>query len=198
MDAVAQYALAYALTTSAGVRALLPLAAVSAAAHAGWIHPAGGFEWLGHTGVMWILIAVAALEMFADKIPLVDHAMHFVQVASKPAAAAILVGGTTHPHGNEELIALMAVGALNAFGIHGAVVATRAASTAGTAGFANPLLSVAEDAVSIGGIVLAFVAPVLAAVVALLASIVLVIVARQVYRSVRAARAARAATGRAP
>jgi len=190
MDVVVQYALAYALTTSAGIRALLPLAAASFAAHAGWIHPPGEFAWLGHGAVMWVLIAFAAFEMAADKIPLVDHAMHFVQVAAKPAAAAILIGGTTHPHGNGELILLMVVGALNALGIHGAVAATRAASTVGTAGLANPLVSTVEDAGSIGTVVLAFVAPVIAAVLALTASIVLVIVARHVYRRMRRNRVA--------
>ncbi len=190
MDTVTQYALAYALTTSAGIRALLPLAAASFAAHAGWIHPAGQFMWLGHANVMWILIALALLEMGADKIPLIDHAMHFIQIAAKPAAAAILIGGTTHPHGNEELIFLMVIGAINALGIHGAVFATRAASTAGTAGLANPILSVVEDTGSIGTIVLAFVAPVLAAVLALIATILLVVVATAVYRRMRGKRAA--------
>lgn len=190
MDAVVQYALAYALTTSAGVRALLPLAAASFAAHAGWIHPPGEFAWLGHGAVMWVLIAFAVLEMAADKIPLVDHAMHFLHVAAKPAAAAIIIGGTTHPHGNGELIFLMAVGALNALGIHGAVVATRAASTVGTAGIANPLVSTVEDTGSIGVVVLAFVAPVIAAVLALIATIVIVIVARHVYLRMRRKRVA--------
>ena len=190
MDAVTQYALAYALTTSAGIRALLPLAAVSVAAHAGWIHPAGEFAWLGHAATMWILIAVAVVEMVADKIPFVDHAMHFVQAAAKPAAAAIVIGGTTHPHGNEELIVLMVVGALNALGIHGAVVAARAASTVGTGGLANPVLSTVEDAGSIGGVVLAFIAPFVAAVLALISSVLLVIFARHVYRRMRGGYAA--------
>lgn len=190
MDAVTQFALAYALTTTAGIRALLPLAAASAAAHAGWIHPPDEFAWLGHSAVMWILIAFAVVEMAADKIPLVDHAMHFVQVAAKPAAAAILIGGTTHPHGNPELIFLMVVGALNALGIHGAVVAARAASTVGTAGLANPLLSTVEDTGSIGAIVLSFVAPVVAAVLALIATVLLVVFARRAYRRMRVKHAA--------
>ncbi len=186
MDVVSQYALAYALTTSAGIRALLPLAAVSIAAHNGWIHPSGDFAWLGHALVMWILIVVAILEMAADKIPLVDHAMHFVQIASKPAAAAILVGGTTHPQSHEQLIFLMVVGALNALGIHGAVVGARVASTAGTAGLANPVLSTVEDSGSIGGIILAFFAPIVAAVFALIFSILVVVFARRIYRRTRA------------
>jgi len=182
---VAEYALAYALTTSAGLRALLPLAAVSIAAHNGWIHPSGDFAWLAHALVMWILIGVATLEMLADKIPLVDHGMHLVQVVSKPAAAAILVGGITHPQTHEQLIFLMVVGALNALGIHGAVVGARAASTAGTAGLANPVLSTVEDTGSIGGIILAFFAPVAAAVLALAFSVLLVLVGRRVYRGIR-------------
>lgn len=186
MDIVSQYALAYALTTSAGIRALLPLAAVSIAAHNGWIHPSGSFAWLGHGLVMWILITVAVLEMAADKIPLVDHAMHFIQIASKPAAAAILVGGTTHPQNHNELVFLMVVGGLNALGIHGAVVGARAASTAGTAGLANPVLSTIEDSGSIGSIVLAFFAPIVAAVFALILSVLLFFLARRVYRISRA------------
>ena len=185
MDSVSQYALAYALTTSAGVRALLPLAAVSVAAHNGWIHPSGDFAWLGHALVMWILLVVAFLEMAADKIPFLDHAMHVVQIASKPAAAAILVGGTTHPQSHEQLVLLMIIGGLNALGIHGAVVGARAASTAGTAGLANPVLSTVEDAGSIGGLILAFAAPVVAAISALVLSVLLVIFARRIYKSTR-------------
>ncbi|HEY0382225.1 MAG TPA: DUF4126 domain-containing protein [Candidatus Elarobacter sp.] len=181
--------MAYALTTSAGVRALLPLAAVAVGAHFGWIHPSADFAWLGHWLTMWVLIAVAVLEMAADKIPLVDHAMHFVQIASKPAAAAILIGGTTHPHSHEELIVLMVIGALNALGIHGAVAGARVASTAGTAGFATPLLSTVEDAGSIAGIAVAFVAPVVAAIVALVLTVLLVIVARHLYVRMRRGRA---------
>ena len=186
MDGVSQYALAYALTTSAGIRALLPLAAVSIAANNGWIHPSGDFAWLAHALVMWILVVVAVLEIVADKIPFVDHAMHFVQVASKPAAAAILVGGLAHPQTHEQLVFLMIVGALNALGIHAAVMGARAASTAGTGGLANPVLSTVEDTGSVGGIILAFFAPVLAAILALAMTIFLIVVGRHIYRRIRA------------
>jgi hypothetical protein len=189
VDSIAQYALAYALTTSAGVRALLPLAAASAGAHFGWIHPPEPFAWLGHGAVMGILIVVAVLEMLADKVPVLDHALHVLQIVSKPAAAAILAGGTTHAHGNEELIFLMVIGALNALGIHGAVAGARLASSAGTGGLATPVLSTVEDAGSIGAIAIAFVAPVLAAILALLFTVVLVLVARFVYRRLRRRRA---------
>jgi len=191
MDAISQYALAYALSSTAGVRALLPLAALSLAAHAGWVHPSGSFAWLAGTSVMWILIAIAALEMLGDKVPLIDHAMHVVHIAAKPAAAVILVGGTVHAQDHSQLVLLMIVGALNALGIHGAVAATRGASTAGTAGLANPVVSTMEDAGSIVTLVMAFFAPVIAALIALVLTVALLIIARTIYCRVRSAHPSR-------
>ncbi|MDP9018614.1 MAG: DUF4126 domain-containing protein [Candidatus Eremiobacteraeota bacterium] len=185
MDSVSQYALAYALTSTAGIRALLPLAALSIAVHNGWVHTPEAFAWLGGALTMWILIGVAGLEMLADKIPLVDHAMHVLQAVTKPAAAAVLVGGSVHAQSHEQLVILMVIGALNALGIHGAVAGARAASTAGTAGIGNPVLSTIEDTGTVGTLILAFLSPVAAAVLAIVLTIVLIILARKVYRRIR-------------
>jgi|SRR5579884_473472 len=187
MDAGSQYALAYALTTSAGIRALLPLALVSVAAHFGYVHPPQPFGWLGSTNVTAVLIGVALLELFADKIPLLDHALHFVQVVTKPAAAAILVAGTAHPQSHNVLVGLMVLGALNALGIHAFTSSVRVASTATTAGVANPFISMLEDLAAIGVTVLAFVAPFIAAALCVLAVVILFRLARGTYRKVRVA-----------
>jgi hypothetical protein len=190
MDSASEYALAYALTSTAGIRALLPLAALSIAAHAGWVHPPSSFAWLAHAGIMWILVGVAVLEMAGDKVPLIDHAMHFLQVAAKPAAAAILVGGSVHAQSHQHLTMLMILGALNALGIHGAVAGARAASTAGTAGIGNPVLSTIEDTGTIGTLLLAFFTPFLAAIFALILTVLLVLFARSLYRRLRGRAAA--------
>jgi len=187
MDPAAQYALAYALTTSAGVRALVPLVAVSFAAHLGYIHPPEQIGWLGSTTVTAILVAVALAEIFADKIPLVDHALHFVQVATKPAAGAILVAGVAHPQNRDVLIGLMVLGALNALGIHAVTSSIRLGSTAATAGLGNPILSTTEDVAAVGTTLLAFVAPFAAAVIALLLVFLLARLLRAVYRRTRQA-----------
>ncbi len=186
MDAASQYALAYALTTTAGVRALFPLAACAVAVHLGFLHSPPGFSWLGASHTMWILIGVAIAEIFADKVPFVDHALHVAGVVVKPAAAAILVGGSVHPQSHQLLIGLMVLGALNALGIHAAVAAVRGASTVTTAGIANPAISTVEDAGSIGGSLLAFFAPFVAAFLALCFAGALFVVARSTYRRVRA------------
>jgi hypothetical protein len=187
MDAASQYALAYALTTSAGVRALLPLALVSVAAHFGYVHPPQPFDWLGSTNVTLVLIGIALLELFADKVPLLDHALHLTQVLTKPAAAAILVGGTAHPQSHNVLVGLMVLGALNALGVHAFTSSVRVASTATTGGIANPLISTFEDVATIAVTVLAFVTPFIAAALCIVAAIILFRLARGTYRRVRVA-----------
>jgi hypothetical protein len=190
MDPASQYALAYALSTTAGVRALLPLAAVAVAAHAGIVHPPSGFAWLGSTGAMWVLLVAALVEILADKLPLVDHGMHVLGVVSKPAAAAILVGGSLHGQPQGVLITLMVLGALNALGVHAAVASVRGASTIATAGVANPVVSMVEDAGTVGSLVLAYLVPFVAALLALCCTTWLFVLARHAYRRVRAGRIA--------
>lgn len=185
MDAAAQYALAYALTTSAGLRAILPLALVSIAAHAGYLHPPAPFGWLGSTAVMVVLLLAAAMELTADKVPIVDHALHVVQIVTKPAAAAILVGGAVHAQNHDVLVGLMVLGALNALGVHAIAASVRVGSTATTAGLANPFVSVLEDGATAGTSVLALFAPFLGAALAFVLVLAVALIVRAAYRRTR-------------
>jgi uncharacterized membrane protein len=168
VDAASQYALAYALTTTAGLRGFLTLFAAAVAAHYRVIHPSAGFAWLGSDGAVVVLGLFALLELSADKIPAIDHALHAVSFAVRPIAGAILVGGTLNTNNSAELYGLMAAGALNALVVHSSSAATRAASSATTLGSANPLISVVEDVMAIGGIIAAFAYPIAAAIVSLI------------------------------
>ncbi|MGC1379387.1 MAG: DUF4126 domain-containing protein [Candidatus Baltobacteraceae bacterium] len=188
MDVASEYALAYALTTTAGVRAMLALAAVAIAAHFHVIHPPQAFAWLAAPLAMYVFGGLAVVELFADKVPLLDHALHVAQVALKPAAAAVLVGGTLHAPSQEALITLMVLGGLNALGVHAAIAGIRGASTVATAGAGNPVVSTAEDAGSIGSLVVAFVAPLIAAALAIGFTIALIVLARTAYVRARAIR----------
>ena len=182
MDTAAQYALAYALTTSAGLRGLLTLAVVSVAIHLGVLDPPAAFAWLGSNAVTLALVAVALVEILGDKVPLIDHLFHALQTIVKPAAAAILVGGIVHTQNSPELYGLMALGALNALGVHAASAAARGASTALTGGVANPVISLAEDSMSVTMIAFAFLAPLFAAILAILLSYFIFRAARKIWR----------------
>jgi uncharacterized membrane protein len=187
MDAAAQYALAYALTTTAGLRGFLTLFAASVAAHYHWIHPSAGFAWLGADGTVIVLGVFALLEMVADKVPAVDHALHAISFAARPLAAAVLVGGTVNTSNAAELYGLMAAGALNSLVVHSSSAATRAASSATTFGLANPLISVVEDVLTIIGLVVSFAFPILAAILALILVIALIVTAYRIYQNTRVA-----------
>ncbi|MGZ3542845.1 MAG: DUF4126 domain-containing protein, partial [Vulcanimicrobiaceae bacterium] len=134
------------------------------------------------TAVTIALVAVAATELVADKIPVIDHLLHVLQFVIKPAAAAILVGGIVHPQHAQTLYALMALGALDALGIHAASATARAASTAATAGAGNPLLSAFEDVLAGILMVFAFIAPFLGAALAVILTIAVVRIAMRFVR----------------
>ena len=178
-----QFAAAYALATSIGLRAFITLALASLAMHFGYLHPAPTFAWLGSNGATTVLLGLAALEFAGEKIPLVDHAMHAVHFATKPIAAAILVGAVMPEDGNAiapATYAMMGLGALNALGIHTVSSAVRATSTATTAGIANPFVSLLEDVLAVAGSLLAIALPILAAIGALAITIAIVLVARRI------------------
>ncbi len=62
--------LAFLIGVVAGLRSFLPLAAVSWAAHLGWLHLTGGpLAILGAPAARFILTALALAELVADKLP---------------------------------------------------------------------------------------------------------------------------------
>ncbi|GAC1450602.1 MAG: hypothetical protein PVSMB8_09790 [Vulcanimicrobiaceae bacterium] len=187
MDA-ASFATAYGLSTSIGLRPFLVLALASVAMQLGFLHPAHTFAYLGTGGATALLASLAALEFAGDKIPVLDHTLHAVHFATKPIAAALLVGsvlpvGTGTP--DAATFTLMGLGAFNALGVHAGVTTLRGASTVMSAGFANPVVSVVEDVVALGAALLAIALPYAGAVAAVAVSIVLIVVACRVFAAVR-------------
>ncbi len=186
MDAT-QFATAYALSTSVGLRPFLTLALAALAIHFGYLHPAMRFNFLGTDGAAIVLGILAVIEFFADKVPVVDHAVHVLHFATKPIAAAVLVGSMI-PDGSTPDIAtagLMALGAVNALGVHGGVAALRGASTATTGGLGNPVLSIIEDVIAALGVVIAFVAPFLGAILAAVLTLVALFCIRGIVLAMR-------------
>jgi hypothetical protein len=132
------------------------------------------------------------LEFAADKIPIVDHALHVLHFATKPIAAALLVGTAVSTPGTGIDPAsglVMGLGALNALGIHTGVAAVRGASTALTFGAANPLVSLAEDVVAVFAAILSILLPIAGAVLAAMLTLVVLLVARHLYLELRRSRA---------
>jgi hypothetical protein len=184
MDPTA-FATAYALSTSIGLRPFLTLAIASLAMHFGYLHPSHAFAFLGTDGATALLAALAIAEFAGDKIPLIDHTLHVLHIATKPIAAAVIVGSTLPNLGPGDAVtyALMATGAANALAIHTGVAALRGASTLTTAGLANPIISLIEDVTSIAATLIAFLAPFAAAVGAIFLTLLIIVIARSLTAS---------------
>ena len=93
------YLLAFLIGIVAGLRAMMPLAAVSWAAHLGWIDLSGtAFAFAAHTWTPWILSALALGELVADQLPSTPSRTVPVQFGARLitgfAAGALLALGT--------------------------------------------------------------------------------------------------------
>jgi len=171
------------LAASSGLRAFLPLFALSLAFHFGFgPHASGHFAWLGSPVALGALAIATLVEMAGDKIPVVDHALDSVGTFVRPVAGALAAGAVFNSHdpATGALLGLI-VGAPLALGVHGAKAATRGASTVSTLGFANPFVSLLEDVAVVFGTAVAFFIPFLVPVLLGIAALI----GWKTYRGVR-------------
>ena len=174
MDILAAVASGVVLAACTGLRAFMPLFAAGLASRTlGW-DLAPSMDWLSSNAAIMTFGIASAVEVVADKIPVVDHALDAMHTFVAPVAGALAALSVwLHlPPVVAAVLALM-VAAPVAEGVHVLAAATRVKSSVATAGTLNPAVSVAEDAVSVGGILLALLVPVMALVLTLVAVVVI-------------------------
>jgi hypothetical protein len=160
---------AFGLAAATGLNAYLPLVIVGLLArYTDLIALKAPWNALTHPVVLIVLGVLLLIEFTVDKIPAVDTVNDVIQTVFRPAAGAILFAASGNVISNVSPVLAMVCGLLIAGGVHTAKAVARPAITAGTLGTGNPVVSLAEDAVSGVTTVVAIVAPiVLAAVIAL-------------------------------
>jgi hypothetical protein len=157
-----------AVAAACGLRAFLPLLGLGIAGRLGWFELDPRMEWLAGDPALWALGCATVVEIAADKIPIVDHALDVVATLLRPAAAALggyaMLDVLPTPWAQ---IAGLGFGGI-ALAVHALKAKIRLGSTAVTMGQANPALSTGEDVVSLGTLASALLAPVLAILVVVL------------------------------
>lgn len=119
----------------------------------------GGLDALANPWVIGVAVALYAVEFFADKIPYVDTAWDAVHTFIRvPAGAVLALAATAELHPAARVVAVMLGGGL-ALSTHGTKATARAAANVTPEPFTNWALSLAEDVIAIGGVVLAVVSP---------------------------------------
>ncbi|HTS85238.1 MAG TPA: DUF4126 domain-containing protein [Usitatibacter sp.] len=159
-----QLAMGFALAACVGLRTFLPLLAAGVLARMGYLELGAKFQWMASTPALVVFGSAMAFEILADKIPGLDHALHAAESLVKPVAATVLAASLLP---QLDPTTAMVVGLVSGGTAAGVVQVargtTRLASTMFTGGLANPLLSLADDAMAAAGVALAFAVPVLAA-----------------------------------
>ena len=160
------------LAASAGLNAYIPLLSMGLLArYTDLIGLPTGWQWLSNGWVIAILAVLLAVEVVADKIPVVDHVNDVVQTVVRPTAGGLAFGaGST-----SETVTVsdpgqffssnqwgpIVVGVVIALGVHGMKAAARPVINATTAGIGAPVASTAEDATSVVMSVVAIILPAL-------------------------------------
>lgn len=155
------FALGLALACLAGIRAYLTVFGVGIAALLGWMPLPPGMEVVTSPWVLGTAGALALVEFAADKIPGVDSAWDLVNTLARVPVGAFLASAAFSPDGDWSLLAA-SLGGAAALATHTLKAGTRVAINASPEPLSNWVASGTEDAVAVGGLGLALVAPVLA------------------------------------
>jgi hypothetical protein len=158
-------ALGISLAACAGLRAWLPLFAVGLSVRFGVLPLGDSFQFLGSNTALGVFVVATVIEMIADKIPVVDHALDALSTVLKPLAGILLAASVMWTV-DDPIVALalgVMVGTPAAILPHTAKATLRGVLSPITAGFAAPILSILEDVIAFGLVALAILAPLVVA-----------------------------------
>lgn len=141
---------AFGLSASAGLNAYIPLLTVALLGRfTDLITLKSPWDTLESPWVIGVLGVLLLIEIFADKVPAVNHINDAIQTFVRPAAGAIVFAASANVISDMHPVLAIILGLLVAGGVHTVKsVAVRPAVTATTAGVANTPVSVLEDATS--------------------------------------------------
>ena len=163
---VTQLAMGFGLAATVGLRTFLPLLAAGLLARFGYVDLGSSFEWMAKTPALIVFGSAVVFEILADKVPGLDHALHFVETFVKPVAGTLVAASLfTNLDPMTAVVLGLVGGGTIAGAVHVAKGTTRAASTVLTGGLGNPVLSIFDDVLAVGGIILAVLAPIVAAII---------------------------------
>jgi len=166
---------AFGLSAAAGLNAWLPLFGAALAQRLDLVDLAQPFDDLSGTGALVVLAVLTIADFVGDKVPAVDSVLHAAGTVIAPVSGAALFTGQTGADTDLSTLATILLGGSVAASIHAGLATIRPISTVGTAGMANPVLSLIEDAGSLGLTLAAFLVPVLA-FLGVIALVVLIVV----------------------
>ena len=161
VDLLQSIALGIALAACAGLRAWLPLFAVGLSVRLGVVPLGDSFRFLGSNTALTVFAIATVIELIADKIPVVDHALDALSTFLKPIAGMVLAASVLWTV-DDPIVAIalgVMVGAPASLVPHTAKATLRGVLSPITGGLAARVLSIFEDVIAFGLVGLAILAP---------------------------------------
>lgn len=164
------------LATSAGLNAYIPLLMLALLGRfTDLIALPSSWQWLENGWTIAILVVLLAIEVVADKIPVVDHVNDVIQTVIRPTSGGLVFGAAsgaqtttvTDPgdfFSSHQWIPV-AAGIVISLTVHSVKAAARPVVNVSTAGVGAPIVSVIEDVFSVVTALIAIILPVLIIVV---------------------------------
>ena len=163
------------LAASSGLNAYIPLLTLGVLSrYTDTVSLPAGWQWLDGGWALLVLAVLLAVEMVADKVPIVDSINDVLQTVVRPAAGGLAFGATA----TSDAVTVsdpgsflaggqwvpVAVGVVLALVVHAGKATARPALNTASGGFAAPVVSTLEDVASFGLSLVALLAPVLVVV----------------------------------
>lgn len=147
------------LSASAGLNAWIPLLTLGLLdRYTSLIALPHGWAWLSNGWVLAILAVLLAIEVVADKVPVVDHVNDVIHTVIRPTAGGLAFGASSDAatvtvkdpgafFSSHQWVAIVA-GMLIALTVHSVKAGVRPVVNGMTAGIGAPVMSTAEDIAS--------------------------------------------------
>ncbi len=131
----------------------------------------GGLDVLDNWWIIGIAGGLYIIEFFADKVPYVDSVWDVVHTFIRVPAGAVVAYAAVSDMDPSIVIPATLIGGGFAFASHGTKAAARMGANLSPEPVSNTVLSLTEDVIAIGGVLLAVFAPIVIAVVLVVFSI---------------------------
>ncbi|MBA2703069.1 MAG: DUF4126 domain-containing protein [Blastocatellia bacterium] len=187
MDLVGTLAIAMGSSWVSGIRLYAAVATLGLLGRFAHLRLPGELDVLTHWWVIGIALALFVIEFFVDKIPYLDSTWDLIHTFIRIPAGAVLAAAAFGDFNRSvQVIALLLGGGL-ALSAHGTKASARAAINLSPEPASNIVVSLVEDVVAIGSLLLAYFLPVVLIVLLLIFVVVSIFLLPKIIRVLRGA-----------
>jgi len=161
---------------TSGLNLYLTVLGLGAASRLGYLQLPAGLDYVASWPVMAVAGALFVVEFFADKIPYLDNLWDFLHTFVRPAGALALALGAVPPEQSELAVAVGMLAGGTALTAHSGKASFRAMVNTSPEPVSNSVVSLLEDGLVVGMLVLAVRYPITAGIIAGVSAVLLLLV----------------------